>query len=163
MLDVVGPSARLSLRVPRAAVAHMSTGLLKLDMPINSVLTSDDRMNARLGPDEWLLIGPEDAGESMAAQVESALAGSFFSLVDVSHRHAAFRIASPHARRLLSGGCPLDLDDAAFPSGSATRTLLGKAEIVLIRPQVESAYRIECLRSFGPYVYTFLHELMREL
>jgi sarcosine oxidase subunit gamma len=119
-------------------------------------------MSVRLGPDEWLLIGPEAEREKIAREVESGLSALTFSLVDISHRNAAFEVAGPHARQLLNGGCPLDLDDAAFPARSATRTVLGKAEIVLLRPQAEYAYRVECLRSFGPYVRAYLGELMRE-
>jgi len=33
-------------------------------------------------------------------------------------------------RAAINGGCALDLSTVAFPAGTATRTLLGKAEIV---------------------------------
>jgi sarcosine oxidase subunit gamma len=67
-----------------------------------------------------------------------------------------------YAREVINGGCPLDLDDAAFPPGRATRTLLGKAEIVLLRPDTPHTYRIECWRSFAPYVRGLLAEVARE-
>ena len=44
----------------------------------------------------------------------------------------------------------------------ATRTLLGKAEIILWRLHDAPAYRVECGRSFAPYVYAFLREAARE-
>lgn len=158
----LGPCARFSLRVSPAALAHISAPALKLDIAINTLAGDGERMNVRLGPDEWLVIGPEAECEGIAHEVGSALTGLVFSLVDISHRNVAFQVAGPHARELLNGGCPLDLDDAAFPVGSATRTVLGKAEVVLIRPEAEYAYRVECLRSFGPYVLAYLNELMRE-
>lgn len=158
----LGPCARASLRVSPAAIAGITIFARKLDVPINTVAGDGERMNVRLGPDEWLLIAPEDEGENFAREVAASLGGSFFSLVDISHRNAAFQVVGRHAREVLAGGCPLDLDDATFPAGSATRTVLGKAEIVLIRPQTECAYRAECLRSFGPYVRDFLNELIHE-
>src|ERR687898_480955 len=60
------------------------------------------------------------------------------SLVDVSHRHRAFEVSGPAAAALLNEGCPLDLDDAAFPAGACTRTLFGKIEILLWRSAAAS-------------------------
>lgn len=158
----LGPCARFSLRLSPAALAKISAPALKLDISINTMAGDSERMSVRLGPDEWLLVGPEAERESMANEVEGALRDLVFSLVDISHRNVAFQVAGSHARDVVNGGCPLDLDDAAFPVGSATRSVLGKAEIVLIRPEAEYAYRIECLRSFGSYAEAFLNELMRE-
>ena len=155
------PCARFSLRLSPAD-AELSLPALKLNISINTMAGDSERMAVRLGPDEWLLVGPEAERERIAHDVEGALTESVFSLVDISHRNVAFQVAGPHARELVNGGCPLDLDDVAFPVRSATRTVLGKAEIVLIRPETECAYRVECLRSFGPYVYAFLNELMCE-
>ena len=38
----------------------------------------------------------------------------------------------------------------------------GKAEIVLMRLDDEPTYRVECWRSFAPYVLGFLNEAARE-
>jgi sarcosine oxidase, subunit gamma len=43
-----------------------------------------------------------------------------------------------------------------------TRTVFGKAEIVLWRP-AEQSFRLEVWRSFSPYVAHLLHEVAREL
>ena len=56
---------------------------------------------------------------------------------------------------------PLDLDQAAFPVGMCTRTLFGKAEIVLWR-KADDAFRVEVWRSFAPYVLGCLGEACRE-
>ena len=47
--------------------------------------------------------------------------------------------------------------DAAFPVGAGTRTLLAKAEILLVRTAPDR-YRVECWRSFATYVHGFLQE-----
>ena len=67
-----------------------------------------------------------------------------------------------HASDVLNSGCPLDLAKSAFPTGTATRTLLGKAEVVIVRSDDAPTYRIECWRSFAGYVSAFLTEAARE-
>ncbi len=159
----MGAAARFSLRLAyNQAEKLVKAGGMQLDMPINTCKLAGERMSARLGPDEWLLIGPEADNVSLGREVASGLAGSFFSLVDIGHRNVAIQIDGPHAAEIINGGCALDLDDAYFPGGSATRTLFGKAEIVLIRPNVERTYRMECWRSFAPYVYGLLKDVARE-
>ena len=59
------------------------------------------------------------------------------ALADVSHRQVAFEARGPQAQTALSVGCPLDLDIEEFPVGMCTRTLLGKADIVLWRTGAE--------------------------
>jgi sarcosine oxidase subunit gamma len=107
-----------------------------------------------MGPDEWLLIA-EDEPADIGAKLEAALAAVAHALVDVSHRQCAIEVAGPGAARLLNSGMPLDLDPAAFPVGTVTRTLLLKAEIVLWRREAER-FRLETGRSFGPYVAAVL-------
>jgi sarcosine oxidase subunit gamma len=57
---------------------------------------------------------------------------------------------------VLSAGAPLDLDDRGFPTGMATRALLGKAEVGLVRPARGDHFRVAGWRSFAPYVHAFL-------
>lgn len=52
------------------------------------------------------------------------------------------------------------MDVSAFPVGMCTRTLLGKAEIVLWRTAPE-VFRIEVWRSFAAYLSAFLEEAAR--
>jgi sarcosine oxidase subunit gamma len=160
---VLDPAARFSLRLGSAdEAARRSVAGFSIDLPINRCSVEGERIAARLGPDEWLLIGPEADNVRIEQQITAGLAGAFFSLVDIGHRNVGFRVGGAHAAEIVNGGCPLDLDDAAFPAGSATRTVFGKAEIVLIRPGAERVYRIECWRSFAPYVHGLLKEVARE-
>lgn len=131
-----------------------------LSGPLNSVRGTPSRFAARLGPDEWLLVCPEGEGASAESALSAALAGQVFSLVAVGHRNAAIAVSGLHAADVLNGGIALDLSDAAFPVSTATRTLLGKAEVVLLR--FADGYRVECWRSFAPYVHAFLQEVAQE-
>lgn len=156
-------ATRFTLRLDaRAATESGSIGPFKLDIAINRCSGTQATCSARLGPDEWLLLAHEGDGQQLEQELRAALTSRFHSLVDISHRHAALRVAGPRACEVLNGGCPLDLYDDAFPPGAAKRTLLGKAEIVLLRPSVERAYRLECWRSVAPYVQALLLEVARE-
>lgn len=110
-----------------------------------------------LGPDEHLLLAPDGSQARIAAELEIALAGIPHSLVDVSQRQVAILVAGANARDLLSSGCPLDLDPDAFPVGTCTRTLFGKAEALLWRASAEE-YHLEVGRSFAGYVLGCLRE-----
>ena len=156
-------SARFSLRLRAASTAELGkSDPFRFDMPVNTCIVEDGRTIARLGPDEWILLDSDAQGESLAREVDAALAGKVFSRVDISHRNVGIVVAGIHAREVINGGCPLDLHDTAFPPYSATRTIFGKAEIILIRPSVQATYRVECWRSFAPYVSGLLREIARE-
>lgn len=162
-IALLAANARFSLRMrPEAAASHRCDDRLQLNIPVNRCVLADGVTVARLGPDEWLMLGPDAESPALPHEINRALSGQFFSLVDIGHRNTGIATAGQYAREVINGGCPLDLRDAAFPPGSATRTILGKAEIILLRPGTDPTYRIECWRSFAPYVYRFLCENARE-
>ncbi|HLJ36977.1 MAG TPA: sarcosine oxidase subunit gamma family protein [Steroidobacteraceae bacterium] len=133
---------------------------LRLALPASAcrAVAAHDRAALWLGPDEWLLISPE--GSDDAAALGAALGEHPHSLVDVSHRQLGIELRGAHAATLLAAGCALDLDLNAFPVGMCTRTMLGKAEIILWRTAPE-VFRIEVWRSFATYVAAFLEEAAR--
>jgi sarcosine oxidase subunit gamma len=163
MIQVLPAEARFSLRAPMGDAAALGE---VADFPtaiaLNRYVAKAQRWAARLGPNEWLLGGPADQGETMADAIESALNGRMHALTDISHRQIAFEIAGAEAAAIINAGCPLDLSAAAFPAGSATRTLLGKVEIVLMRPSEASTFRLEVWRSFAEYAHAFLTEAARD-
>jgi sarcosine oxidase, subunit gamma len=158
VIDPLGECSRWALRMP-SAVFHKTKSVsgFRTDLEINRCAGSGGRLSVRLGPDEWLLCAAESIPD-----VGRALLDEHHSLVDVSHRYAGFTVQGPQAHAVLAAGCPLDLDPASFAGGTATRTLLGKAEIVLWRLDEAAAYRVECGRSFAPYLGAFLQEAARE-
>jgi len=110
-----------------------------------------------LGPDERLLFAPDGAQPGVIEEIENALSGVAHSLVDVSDRQVAIVVAGGGAAELLASGCPLDLDPKTFPAGMCTRTVFGKAEVVLWRRSAEE-YHLEVARSFAGYVLGCLRE-----
>jgi sarcosine oxidase, subunit gamma len=151
------PVARFSLRLAPALLGRAtSLAGFALDLPINRRRIAGGKRTLRLGPDEWLLCAPETAAAQIARDVEAALGRLHHALVDLSHAHIALSLAGPQAADAINSGCPLDLSPSAFPPGTATRTLLGKAEIILSRAEETAAFELECARSFAAYVREFL-------
>ena len=152
------PANRVSLRVDPSDAKAIGKALgLELPMaPKSSVRAANGRLVAWLGPDEWLII--DEAGEPMAAL---AKAGVLHSAVDISHRNTAIIVAGKGARATLQGGCPQNLNDKIFPVGAASRTVMGKIEVVILRTGDEE-YRVECWRSFSEYAFGMLAESARD-
>jgi sarcosine oxidase subunit gamma len=157
------PEASYKLRLPAGTLAAVPIlAGYRLDQPINRFHAEGSRLSMRLGPDEWILKAPDADAELVEAEVREALGDRFHSLVDISHRHVGFEIAGREAANVLNTGCALDLHKRAFPIGMATRTLLGKAEVILARIDDRPGYRLECWRSYAEYVAAFLAESARE-
>ncbi|MBO0905822.1 sarcosine oxidase subunit gamma [Jiella sonneratiae] len=161
------PQGRLAFRIRPAALAGRSDiDGFDLTGPINSRISAGEgdgagrRTALRLGPDEWLLLVGADEVDERSEAIGAALSGAAFSLVDVSHRDVTFEVTGEGADVVINAGCPIDLSAKAFPVGSATRTLLGKAEIVLQRLGPDS-FTVTSWRSFAPYVRGFLIEAAR--
>lgn len=110
-----------------------------------------------LSPDEWLLVGPEEEGGTLAARLD--LCPVPLSLVDISDRSLALEIEGAASLDLLSGGCPLDLEPLA--DGTCTRTLFGKAMVMLWRRG--TAWRISYARSFDGYVTELVAAIAADL
>lgn len=156
-IRLLPPRTRLSLRLaPALAVQVAVAAGFALDVPVNRCKANAQRSVLRLGPDEWLLCGPESETAAIVRAVEAALAGHGHSLVDVSHAYVALAVTGPAAPEAINAGCPLDLWPGVFQAGHATRTLLGKAEIILARPGNAPGFEIECARSLAAYVRDFL-------
>ncbi len=154
---------RLVLRAAPETAARLSGGFgVALPPPLLGSAEGGGRTALRLGPDEMLLLAEAGAAAALLERLAATDCGGPASVVDVSHGHAALRIAGPDAAGLLNAGCPLDLDAAAFPPGACTRTVFGKAEIVLWRRDAHD-FRLEVARSFAPYVQALLDEAVAGL
>ncbi|MHA1164589.1 MAG: sarcosine oxidase subunit gamma [Alphaproteobacteria bacterium] len=156
----VSDCMRLSLRIAKKDLSKAATAFGR-DIPENiGEMTSTGKKTALcLGPDEWLLLAPEDEGEKIAAHFAKMSEKTTHSLVDVGHRTVGIDISGPAAAMVLNAGCPLDLD--AMPVGGCTRTVMDKAEIILMKLAKER-YRVEITRSFAEYVWNFFSSAGRE-
>jgi sarcosine oxidase subunit gamma len=157
-LAVLPPAERVSLRAPAASIAALGKALgVELPQKPRSSATKDGRTALWLGPDEWFVI--DDSGKDPLADLVGVSA--LHSAVGVSHRNVAISVTGPAAEATINAGCPQDLSLKTFPVGAASRSVLGKVEIVLLRT-AEDDFRVECWRSFSDYVWTFLTEAAKD-
>ncbi|KGF69546.1 sarcosine oxidase subunit gamma [Hoeflea sp. BAL378] len=157
-LTPAAPAARVSLRAGANDAKALSTAL-GLDLPLRPKTSAGSlpgRLAAWLGPDEWLVI--DETGDPLA---DLGKAEVLCSAVDISHRNTAILVSGKGARATLESGCPQNLSDSVFPVGAASRTVLGKIEVVIIRT-ADTDYRVECWRSFSTYAFDFLSESARD-
>jgi sarcosine oxidase subunit gamma len=147
-----------------APAAHQAGEVFGVKLPLTPCRAERhaDRAALWLGPDEWLLIAPAYQEASIEAEFATALADTPCAIVGVGHRNVAMALAGFRATEVLNAGCPLDLDEAAFPVGMCTRTVLAKAEIILWRTGPQD-FTIGVWRSFAPYVREFLIEARTRL
>jgi sarcosine oxidase subunit gamma len=106
-----------------------------------------------LGPDEWLVVAAADTAEAIAV-LESSLAGSHHSMVDVSANRAVIELAGAGRLELLSSACPIDLDPRSWTGGRCAQTLFGAAQ-VLLQERAEDT-RLFVRPSFAAYVVDLL-------
>lgn len=152
------PASRISLRAGAGEVEALSKALgLKLPVKPKGSVAAKGRLAFWLGPDEWMVID-EKGGDLMA---DASASGVVHSATDVSHRNTAIIVSGPAAEEVINAGCSQDLSLGVFPVGAASRTLLGKVEIVLYRVD-EETFRVECWRSFAEYTFGLLAEAAEE-
>ncbi|OWV87191.1 sarcosine oxidase subunit gamma [Rhizobium sp. N122] len=153
-LTVAQAASRVALRAPAGSLAALSKAL---GLSVPTVPKTSGRAGARsvlwIGPDEWLVIDEDGADLMTVLSGVSAV----HSATDVSHRNLAIIVSGPGAEKTLAAGCPQDLSLFSFPIGAASRTILGKAEIVLLRTDKDT-FRVECWRSFSDFVFGLLDE-----
>jgi sarcosine oxidase subunit gamma len=154
------PLTRFVFRGRPAAIAaaEKAFGVALPDKACTAAVAGE-RSALWLGPDEWLLLAPAGQRDSIDASFGDTLGELPHSLVDVGERQIAFILSGPQATVLLNAACPLDFD--TIPVGFCSRTILGKAEIVLWRTGVD-VFHIEVWRSFASYVSLLLTEAGRE-
>ncbi|GAK68755.1 sarcosine oxidase gamma subunit [Agrobacterium rubi TR3 = NBRC 13261] len=158
-IKMAAPAYRLSLRAKADAVSELSQALdISLPQSPKTSTTSGLRAALWLGPDEWLVI---DQGESNLMDACASVLAPH-SATDVSHRNVAMTVSGEGAEATLNAGCPQALSLNAFPVGACSRTLFGKAEVVILRV-AEDTFRVECWRSFADYVFGLLEEGARDV
>jgi len=157
------PLGKLVLR-GEPDVAKTASDTLGWSLPdrLNRTAAGDDARALRLGPDEYLLLVlPPATVAATHERLVRALTGRHHALVDISARLVAIELTGAAARDTLAAACPLDLHASAFGPDQTTRTVFGKAEIIL-DCLGQQEIRLLTNRSFAPYVRRLLAEAGRE-
>ena len=149
---------RISLRAENKALAGLGKAVgLSLPRKPSTSITKGEISALWIGPDEWFLTAPY--GKQLEKKLNAVKTG-LYSVVSIDHRNTAIIVSGVNAVNAINSGCPRDLSLDAFSVGHCSRTLLGKAEIILWRTG-EDEFRIECWRSFSDYVWKFLIDAAR--
>ncbi len=139
--------------------------LIGMTLPLspNTVSESGGWRVCWLGPDEWLLLGPDQPAliDSLAA----ALASTHHSLVMLSGGQTLVRIGGPAWRDVIASACPLDLHPRVFGAGQCAQTVLAHTNVLLIALEDSEhggALDIVVRRSFADYLLRWLMDAARE-
>ncbi len=157
-LEPVAACERLSLRADQRSIAAIGKAIgVGLPRKPGTVSGKNGISALWIGPDEWYLIALY--GTDVVGKINKVRTGNY-SAVSIDHRNTGLIVSGPKAILALNSGCPRDLSTSAFPIGTCSRTILGKAEIVLWRIE-ENEFRVECWRSFSDYVWKYLMDAAR--
>ncbi|MFI7635441.1 sarcosine oxidase subunit gamma [Nonomuraea sp. NPDC049400] len=152
---------QVNVRVdPESPAAADIGAALGVPLPVSpgTTVRSGEVTVAWLGPDEWLVIGPE--GKHAAEPVRAALGDRHGSVVDVSAQRTTLLVGGPRARDLLAHGCAIDLHPSVFGPGSCAQTTLARAQVVLL-PQQEG-FVVLVRSSFAAYLAEWLLDAATE-
>jgi sarcosine oxidase, subunit gamma len=109
-----------------------------------------------LGPDEWLVVSPEDGGADLGERLARAVARRRAAVTDLSSSHAVVEIAGAAARTLLAAGCGLDLHPRSFRPGQCAQTLLARVPVILDQLDPAPRYRLFVRRSYARWLCDWL-------
>lgn len=102
-----------------------------LDLPApGRVAVASDQLALCVRPARWLLLAPPASPGATAALWQAACA-RVGAAVDLSSGLAAWHLAGPRVREVLSRACRLDLDPDVFPAGSAAATIMAQVAVIL--------------------------------
>ena len=139
-------------------------GALGFALPVepNTVSGHGELLAMWLGPDEWLIVTPQDGQAAVADALVEALAGVFASVTDVTGGQTVITVSGGRAREVLAKGCSLDLHPRAFGEGQCAQTLVAGANVTLRWAGPEPSFDLIVRRSFAEYLALWLHDAALE-
>jgi sarcosine oxidase subunit gamma len=134
-----------------------------------------------LGPQEWLVVGPDGGAAELSDRLRTALAADdsipngstpdsptlpastpASSIVDVSGNRTTLELAGPAAREVLAKGCSIDLHPRAFQPGDCAQTTVSKVNVLLYQVDELPTYHLLVRGSFAQYLADWLLDAMAE-
>jgi sarcosine oxidase subunit gamma len=120
--------------------------------------TVPGRLVIWLGPDEWLVVDPEDASTVEGRLAESA-APFGGTVVDVSAHRTLLDLHGPLVQEVLAAGTSVDLHPSAFTVGAAVQTLLARVDVIIGRGAPD-IWHVAVRASFARYLADWLKDAM---
>lgn len=147
-----------------ARLAGAVSGVMGDGLPIapNTLTELDGISMYWLGPDEWLIVTPDDRRKAIERDLRQALMGLRFALTDVSGGQMALHLHGRHVRDVLAKGCPIDLHPRVFGIGQCAQSHLGKAPVLIGQIEEQPHFELIVRRSFADYLWTWLETAAEE-
>jgi sarcosine oxidase subunit gamma len=109
-----------------------------------------------MGPDEWLIVAPNEEGGSLESALRTAFLGAHASVVDVSAQRTIIEVTGNSARNVLARGCAIDLHPLAFDGGRCAQTLIARAHVLLLAHVGTGTIWVFVRASFAEYMAEWL-------
>lgn len=140
-----------------------ATGLT-LPTTANTWTDSQGRRAVWLGPDEWLVIAPDDTASALEQAVRAARGDDpWLAVTDVSHTSTVFSLGGPAARQVLAKATPIDLHRRAFAANACAQTVLARTRaLILLAEPDPPVFEVWVRNSFARYTQDWLEDAMRE-
>ena len=122
----------------------------------NTTASGGDRRALWLGPDEWLVVGPDGEQDALEGALRNRLDDALGSIIDVSANRTVLEVRGGLARELLAHGVRIDLDARSFGPERCAQTLLAKAQVIIERRGNEPAFHVYVRSSFASYAVDWL-------
>lgn len=143
-------------------MSAVSSVLGELPIAANTVTTHGAYSILWLGPDEWLIITPQDGASPLVAELRIAIGENFAAVTDVTGGNTLIELSGSAASDLLAKGSPLDFHPSAFGLGQCAQTIMAKTAVTIYPTNGESGYRLVVRRSFADYLGVWLLDAARE-
>jgi sarcosine oxidase subunit gamma len=166
----VDPASEVRARVERALglslpAAGQVTGVGSAEA--DGVGAGTERSVLWLGPDEWLVVGPDGDTAALVPLLLEAVGAGPGSVVDVSANRDTLVLSGPNARDLLEKGITLDLHPRSFTVGHCAQTTFARGHLLIWQTDAEDSpsgavYRLLFRGSFADYVADWLLDAAAE-
>lgn len=143
---------------------HRVEAAIGLPLPIEptSVAVSGDVRALWLGPDEWLIVGPDAGRAGLLSRLAAGLSGKHASVADVSASRTVLDLTGPSSRATLEKGCHLDLHPRSFGARRCAGTIMARTQVLLEQTDDAPAYRLYVRSSFARHLAYWLMDAMAE-
>jgi sarcosine oxidase subunit gamma len=166
----VAPGSETASRIEQAlGLSLPSAGQVSsvLIGEIDGVLAGEVRSVLWLGPDEFLVVGPDGDTTDLVALLVEAIGDNPGSVVDVSANRSTLVLSGPNARDLLEKGCTLDLHPRSFTAGRCAQTTFARGHLLIWQTGAEDSpsgpvYRLLFRGSFADYFADWLLDATAE-
>ncbi|SNY93539.1 sarcosine oxidase subunit gamma [Cohaesibacter sp. ES.047] len=137
---------------------------LDVALPIKAGNVNEKGGNAALwlGPDEWLIVTPDDDPAARVGALEAAVGEATCSIVDVSDNRTTLKLSGPNSWTVLNKVSSLDFHPSHWKRGTCAGSLCGHAQAFFWQRSAEPEFYILVRNSFARYTAALLLDAMQE-